>query len=477
MVIHNAGMDNQATIDLMVANGRKALAELEKLSQEQIDAICKHCLQEFVKVGEELAKEAVEETGLGSVEYKIMKNCGTPTGVWYAIKGLKTRGIIGHDEKHHLTFVAHPKGIIAGVIPTTNPNMTVLVNGIYALKGANVLMFAPHPRAKISTAHTCEILEKAIQEMGGPANVFQCVDAPNMELTQMMMSAADTVLGTGGPGMVKAAYSSGKPAYGVGAGNSQSIFDPEFGDLSGALDRFLMGNTFDNGIVCACNRCIIAPKSMTADILKLLKEKHVHYIDDPKVVDQIRNVCFPNGFGKLNGDVVGVDVQTLAKLLGIEIPADTVSIGVKLTKTGLDEPLTREKMFPLFTHLECEDFKDGVAMAKANLLAEGAGHSSIVYTSNKELIEYAGVELPVSRLLVDQPGMGCANAFNNNGLMPTSTLGCGSWSGCSISENLGPEHLINISRIAYVYPDNEIPSEDDIWNGDACFDTSVLPRH
>lgn len=216
---------------------------------------------------------------------------------------------------------------------------------------------------------------------------------------------------------------------------------------------------------------------MTADILKLLKEKHVHYIDDPKVVDQIRNVCFPNGFGKLNGDVVGVDVQTLAKLLGIEIPADTVSIGVKLTKTGLDEPLTREKMFPLFTHLECEDFKDGVAMAKANLLAEGAGHSSIVYTSNKELIEYAGVELPVSRLLVDQPGMGCANAFNNNGLMPTSTLGCGSWSGCSISENLGPEHLINISRIAYVYPENEIPSEDDIWNGDACFDTSVLPRH
>ena len=430
MVIHNAGMDNQATIDLMVANGRKALAELEKLSQEQIDAICKHCLQEFVKVGEELAKEAVEETGLGSVEYKIMKNCGTPTGVWYAIKGLKTRGIIGHDEKHHLTFVAHPKGIIAGVIPTTNPNMTVLVNGIYALKGANVLMFAP-----------------------------------------------DTVLGTGGPGMVKAAYSSGKPAYGVGAGNSQSIFDPEFGDLSGALDRFLLGNTFDNGIVCACNRCIIAPKSMTADIVKLLKEKHVHYIDDPKVVDQIRNVCFPNGFGKLNGDVVGVDVQTLAKMLGIEIPADTVSIGVKITKTGLDEPLTREKMFPLFTHLECEDFKDGVAMAKANLLAEGAGHSSIVYTSNKELIEYAGVELPVSRLLVDQPGMGCANAFNNNGLMPTSTLGCGSWSGCSISENLGPEHLINISRIAYVYPENEIPSEDDIWNGDACFDTSVLPRH
>lgn len=469
MVIHNNGMDNQVVIDQMVANGRKALAELQKFSQEEIDAMCKFCLQEFVKEGEALAAEAVEETGMGDVKYKIMKNLGTPSGVWYAIKGVKTKGIIGHDEKRHLTFVAHPKGIISAVIPTTNPNMTILVNGIYALKGCNVVICAPHPRAKKSTVHTCEILEAAIQKMGGPANVFQCVDAPNMELTQMMMAASDTVLGTGGPSMVKAAYSSGKPAYGVGAGNSQSIFDPEFADLSGALDRFLMGNTFDNGIVCACNRCIIAPKSMTAEIVELLKQKNVYYIDDPAIRDRIREVTFPNGFGKLNGDVVGKDVQTLANMLGIEIPEDTVSIGLKIEKTGLDEPLTREKMFPLFVHLECEDFKDGVAKAKDNLLAEGAGHSSIVFTDNKELIEYAGVELPVSRLLVDQPGMGCANAFMNNGLMPTSTLGCGSWAGCSISENLGPEHMINISRIAYVYPDNEVPTEDDVWNGEATF--------
>ena len=477
MVIHNKGMDNQATVDLLVANGRKALAELQQLSQEQIDEICKYCLQEFVKQGEDLAREAVQETGLGAVPFKIAKNCGTPTGVWYAIKGKKTKGIIGHNEKLHVTYVAHPKGIISGVIPTTNPNMTVLVNGIYALKGANVCIFAPHPRAKISTAHTCELLEKAIQEKGGPANVFQCVDDPNMELTQMMMAASDTVLGTGGPGMVKAAYSSGKPAYGVGAGNSQSIFDPDYADLSGALDKFLMGNTFDNGIVCACNRCIIAPKSMTKDIVELLKEKHVYYIDDPKVRDHIREVTFPNGFGKLNGDIVGMDVQTVAKMLGLDIPEDTVSIGVKIEKTGLDEPLTREKMFPLFVHLECEDFKDGVAKAKENLLAEGAGHSSIVYTDNKELVEYAGLELPVSRLLVNQPGMGAANAFLNNGLMPTSTLGCGSWSGCSISENLGPEHLINISRIAYVIPDSEVPSEEDVWNGDAAFEDSLVPIH
>lgn len=474
MVIHNTGMDNAAVVDLMVKNGRAALAELEKMNQEQIDAMCLHCLKKFMEVGEALAAEAVEETGLGAVQFKIMKNMGTPMGVWWAIKGVKTVGIIKRDEEKGLVYVAHPKGIISAVIPTTNPNMTVLVNGIYALKGRNVVICAPHPRAKISTAHTCQVLNDAIKECGGPDNVFQCVDNPDMELTQMMMKASDTVLGTGGPGMVKAAYSSGKPAYGVGAGNSQSIFDPAYDNLSGALDFFLMGNTFDNGIVCACNRCIIAPKSMTADIVKLLKEKNVYYVDDPATVDHIREVCFPNGFGKLNGDIVGKDVQTVAKMLGLDIPADTVSIGVKIEKTGFDEPLTREKMFPLFTHLECEDFKDGVAMAKANLLAEGAGHSSIVYTNDKELVEYAGVELPVSRLLVNQAGMGCANAFCNNYLMPTSTLGCGSWSGCSISENLGPMHMINISRIAYTIPESQIPSEADIWEGDAAFCTDMF---
>ena len=467
MVIHNKDMDNQAVLDQMVGNARKALAELAKFDQEGIDKLCKAALDAFVKVGEQLAKEAVEETGMGEVQYKIMKNLGTPSGVYWGIKGMKTIGILGHDEKYGLTYVAHPKGIISAVIPTTNPNMTVLVNGIYALKGANVMICAPHPRAKISTAKTCQILEDAIVAAGGPANVFQCVDAPNIELTQAMMHASDTVLGTGGPDMVKAAYSSGKPAYGVGAGNSQSIFDPEYKDLSGALDAFLMGNTFDNGIVCACNRCIIAPKSIMPEILDLLKQKNVYWVDDPKTVAHIREVCFPNGFGKLNGAIVGQNVQKVAEMLGLTIPADTVSIGVKIEKTGFDEPLTREKMFPLFTVLECEDFKDGVRMAKENLLAEGAGHSSIVFSDNKENIEYAGIELPVSRLMVAQPGMGCANAFNNNGLFPTSTLGCGSWGGNSISENLTPMHLINISRIAYVR--DTAPTEDEIWNGDAAF--------
>lgn len=462
-------MTNEEAVKQLMENAKQALKEMEKLSQELIDNMCKQLCIAMREHAEELAKEAVEETGLGNVPDKIGKNSGTPSGVWYAVKGKKSRGIIGHDEKHHLTYVAHPKGVISCVIPTTNPNMTVFVNGVYAIKGANVMIFAPHPRAKKSTVHTCDIFQKVVKECGGPDNVFQYVTEPNMELTQMMMHASDTVLGTGGPGMVKAAYSSGKPAYGVGAGNSQMIIDEDYDDLEGAVDKLIFGNTLDNGIICACSRSIITPKSVSAKVVDIMKSKNIYYIDDPETRDHIRDVIFPNGFGKLNGDIVGQDVDVVADMLGITIPEGTKTICVKIDKVGLDEPLSREKMLPLFVHIDCEDFKDGVQKAKANLLAEGAGHSSVVMSHNKELIEYAAVELPVSRLLVNQAGPGSANAFLNNGLVPTSTLGCGSWSGCSISENLTYKHLINISRIAYLYPEDEVPTEDGIWNGDAAF--------
>lgn len=467
--MNNSGMENTAVVDELVKNGRKALSELEAYSQEQIDALCKACCLAFKEHAEELAEEAVAETGLGNVPDKIVKNAGSPDGVWYAIKGKKSVGIIGHDEKHHLTLVAHPKGIISCVIPTTNPNITILFNGVYALKGRNVIICAPHPRAKKSTVHTCQILADALKKAGAPDNIFQCVEQPNIELTQMMMTASDTVLGTGGPSMVKAAYSSGKPAYGVGPGNSQTIFDPEYGDLTTAVAQTIFGNKFDNGIICACNRAFITPKAITSKIVDLMKEQKVYYVDDPEIRDRARELLFPNGLGPINGKPVGQGVQTIAKMLDIEIPADTSIIVIKVDKYGKDEPLCREKMVPLAVHLEAEDVKDAIRIAKANLLTEGAGHSSVIHTNNKELVEYAACTLPVSRMLVNSPGVFSANPALANGLVPTATLGCGSWSGCSVSENLGYEQLINVSRIAYVYPEKEIPDAEGIWNGDAEF--------
>ncbi|MEG1683506.1 MAG: aldehyde dehydrogenase family protein, partial [Oscillospiraceae bacterium] len=431
--MNNAGMENAAVINELVANGRKALAALASYSQEQIDDLCKVCCEAFAAHAEELAAEAVAETGLGNVPDKIMKNTGSPDGVWYAIKNKKSVGIIGTDPRHHLTFVAHPKGIISCVIPTTNPNITILFNGVYALKGGNVILCAPHPRAKKSTVHTCQIFAEALKKAGAPDHIFQCVEEPNVELTQQMMSASDTVLGTGGPSMVKAAYSSGKPAYGVGPGNSQTIFDPDYDNLEAAVGQTIFGNKFDNGIICACNRSFITPKSISGKIVDSMKAQKVYYTDDPVERDKFRALLFPNGFGAINGKPVGQDVQKVAEMAGVKIPADTSIIVVKVDKYGADEPLCREKMVPLAVHIEAADVKDAVAIAKANLLVEGAGHSSVIHSNNQKLIEYAACTLPVSRFLVNCPGVFSANPALANGLCPTATLGCGSWAGCSVS--------------------------------------------
>lgn len=462
-------MSNNELINEMIDKGKKALKELSSYSQEQIDELCKAVCIEFAKHAEELAVEAVEETGLGNVKDKISKNAGAPDGIWYAIKNKKSIGVIGKDEKHHLTYVAHPKGIISCVIPTTNPSVTILYNAVYALKGANVVICCPHLRAQKTTLHTCQIMNEGLKKAGGPDNVFQCIENPSIELSQLVMAASDTVLGTGGPSMVKAAYSSGKPAYGVGPGNSQTIIDPEYDNFAQVVDEAISSSTFDNGIICAENRSFITTKCTSAKLVEELKKKKVYYIDNDKERDLCREAMFPNGYGAINGKIVGMDVLSLAKEIGLDIPEDTSIIVIKVDKHGFEEPLCREKMFPAMIHIESDNIKESIEIARENLIAEGAGHSSVIYSNNDELIEYAACRLPVSRVLVNSPGVYSANAALANGLEPTGTLGCGSWSGCSTSENLGYRDLINVARIAYLYPENEIPSHDDIWNGDAEF--------
>lgn len=462
-------MDNQTLVNQLIANGRKALAELENYTQEQIDELCRVCCEAFAAHAVELAEEAVAETGLGNVPDKIAKNTGSPDGVWYAIKNKKSVGVIGYDERRRLTLVAHPKGIISCVIPTTNPNITILFNGVYALKGRNVILCAPHPQAKKSTVHTCQIFQEALRKAGAPENIFQYVEEPNIELTQMMMAASDTVLGTGGPNMVKAAYSSGKPAYGVGPGNSQTIFDPDYDNLPMAVAQTVFGCKFDNGIVCACNRSFITPKSISEKVVDLMKAEKVYYTDDPAIRDRARQLLFPNGYGAINGKPVGKSVHKVAEMLDLKIPEDTSIIVIKVDKYGADEPLCREKMVPLAVHIECEDLDEAVQIAKANPLMEGAGHSSVIHSNNEAFIEQAACILPVSRVLVNCPGVFSANPALSNGLFPTATLGCGSWAGCSVSENLGFEQLINISRIAYTCAESKIPSHESIWNGNAEF--------
>lgn len=457
-------MDNQELISQLVSNARKALEKFETYNQEQVDRCVKAALLAFGTHAEELARETIEETRLGDLAAKIEKNSGSPDGIWYALKDKKSVGVIGYDEKAHLAFVAKPKGIMCSVAPCTNPNVTAVFNAAYALKGRNVLIVAPHPRAKKTTLHTIEIMNEALARAGAPENLLQCIAEPSIELTQLLMQASDVIIATGGTAMVRSAYSSGHPAFGVGPGNVQTILDKGF-DYKEAAGQIVAGRSYDNGLICAGNQSAIYVAGDKAEFLSAMKDAGAYYVDDPDTVAKFRAALFPDG-QHINSKLVGQYPKDVAVAAGVPIPEGTriILLNVDKNHVGAEDPLCGEKMCPVTIAVAVDSFEEGVAVAKANLLFEGAGHSAVVHTYDKAKVEYAGVALPVSRLLVNQPGIFAANPALANGFNPTSTLGCGSWGNNSISENLTYEHLINISRIGYIKSPEEIPTHDEIWS-------------
>ncbi|MCJ7836325.1 aldehyde dehydrogenase family protein [Cuneatibacter sp. NSJ-177] len=456
-------MNQQELLDHLVANARVALKEFEPYTQEQVDELIKAICLAFKEHALEFSKEVVEETGLGDYDSKVIKNTGSPDGVWYALKGKKSVGIIGEDKEQGLKYVATPKGILSSVAPTTNPNITVLFNAAFGLKGRNVLIVAPHPRAKKTTMHTVQVINDALAAKGAPKNLVQCIEEPSIELTQLLMQNSDVIIATGGAGMVKSAYSSGHPAFGVGPGNVQTIFDRDY-DYPLAVAQTVEGRKLDNGLICACNQSFIIPEEEEENIVACMKEQKVYYVGDPAEVDQFRKVLFPDG-RHINKDVVGQSVRKIAGMAGVTIPEDTSIIVLKVDRAnaGAADPLCGEKMCPVAIEITYDTFKHAVEIAKANLLYEGAGHSAVVHTNDPKKAEYCGTTLPVSRMLVNQPGVFAANPALANGLNPTSTLGCGSWGNNSISENLTYEHLINISRISCLKDESTIPTQEQIW--------------
>jgi succinate-semialdehyde dehydrogenase len=456
-------MDSLQLIESMVEKARAALKEFKKYNQEQVDACLKTMLLAFKDKAKELSKEVVEETGLGDYESKVEKNTGSPDGIWYALKGKKSAGIIGEDKEKRLKFAASPKGILCSVAPTTNPNITVLFNAAFALKGRNVLIVAPHPRAKKTTAHTVNILNEALAKLGAPKNIIQCIEEPSIECTQILMKQSDVIIATGGAAMVQSAYSSGRPAFGVGPGNVQTIIDKDF-DYETAVAQIIIGRKFDNGLICAGNQSVIMPREDAAEIIGVFKENKAYYAENPEEVEKFRKALFPDGH-VINKDLVGQTALKIAEAAGVKVPACTAVILLKgsSNKIGRNDPLCGEKMCPALVALTYDTFEEAVEIAKTNLLYQGAGHSAVVHTNDVKKAEYCGTTLPVSRLLVNQPGIFAANPALANGFNPTSTLGCGSWGNNSISENLTFEHLINISRIGWIRDEKDIPTSEQIW--------------
>jgi succinate-semialdehyde dehydrogenase len=456
-----AGMkaEEDRTLDAVFEKSRVALKAIEGYSQEQVDALCRAMGKIIFDNAELLAKEAVEETGLGVYEHKIMKNHNIPLGIWASMKGAKSVGEIAREPEKGIIHFAKPKGIVAAVVPITNPVVTPCGNAMMAIKGRNTLIMAPHPKAKKVTAHTVRLMNEAIKALGAPDNLIQVLEDPTIEMTQALMARSNVVVATGGQALVRAAYSCGKPAYGVGQGNVQVIIDKD-ADIELAAGTVIMGRTFDGGVICAGEQCIIAPAEMHAAVMKAFVKNGAFYVSDEPTVDKFRKAIFPDG--KINRDVVGKSVQVIAKIAGVEVPADTKVIILKATGRGRADLLCKEKMCPVMITLTSDSFEDAVAIAKANLLYEGAGHSVAIYSNTDKHIEYAGNELPVGRVCINQTSI-FVNGAPCNGFTPTITLGCGAWGGNSTSENLTYKHLIDVTQVGYLLQPKGMPSPDQIW--------------
>jgi succinate-semialdehyde dehydrogenase len=445
----------------LVAKARAAQAVYEEFSQEQVDAIVRDMAKHVYDNAETLARMAVDETGIGNYEDKILKKKGKARVIWNSLKGKKSRGIIGEDPENNLVFVAKPMGIVASVCPVTNPIATPMCNAMFALKTGNAVIFAPHPKAQKCTEHLTKEFMKIVKKHGGPDNLIQTIKQASVEKTQELMKSVDVVVATGGGAMVKSAYSSGKPSYGVGAGNVPVIIDRGV-NMKEAVDKIVTGAAFDHGIICSHEQFVLAPEEQYEETVKTFTATgKVWFTSDEKQIQKLRELVFPGGY--LNKDVVGRSAREIGAMVGIDIPATTRIILLPAKGAGTVDLLAKEKLCPVVAILPYKTFTEAVAKAKANLLVEGAGHSAAVHSNDETHIREAGVELPVSRLVVNQPSSLTAGGSLTNGFAPTTTLGCGSWGGNSISENLDYKHLMNVSRIGKVITNKKVPTDEEIW--------------
>ena len=448
-------------IQILVSKARAAQAVFETYSQERVDAIVRDFGKYVYDNAEGIAAAAHEETGLGVYEDKIAKAKSKARVIWNNLKGKKSRGIIGEDDDSGLIFVAKPMGVVAAVCPVTNPIVTPMCNAMFSLKAGNAVIFAPHPKVEAATRDLTRAYREILTRHKAPEDLVQMVTNGSVETTQALMKAADVVVATGGGAMVKSAYSSGKPSYGVGAGNVPVVIDRDV-DLQAAAEMIVAGASFDNGIICSHEQFVLTPKERYDDTVEaFLATGKVWYTADKAKVQKLRDIVFRHGH--LNKDVVGRPAREIAAKAGIDIPDTVRVILVPADGSGTEDILAKEKLCPVVAIFPYEAFEEAVARAKANLLVEGAGHSAALHSNTEAHIRQMGVELPVSRLIVNQASALTAGGSLTNGFAPTTTLGCGSWGGNSISENLDYKHLMNVSRIGKPIM-KKVPTDEEIWS-------------
>ena len=413
--------------------------------QEQLDAIVEAIAKAFSAAATELAHMAVEETGFGNVEDKITKNRFASRTLLEAIRPMKTVGIL--KESPELWEVGVPVGVIGAIVPSTNPTSTVCYKAMIALKSGNAIVFSPHPKALACTMRAAQIVAQAAEAAGAPKGCVGCLRVPSLEGCKELMSAPEVrlILATGGPAMVKAAYSSGKPAIGVGAGNGPAYLHPSC-DLKDALEKILTSKTFDNGTVCASEQSIIVEKSMAEKAEETAKAMGYYFMDEPQAAALAKLLFKPNG--ALSPEVVGRTAQVLAEKAGFSVPLGTKILVAREQDAGVKYPYSHEKLCPVLAWFAVDDEKSAKDLALRVLHHEGAGHTFSIHAKDPDAVRRFSLEIPVSRFLVNVPsaqgGIGAETK-----LFPALTLGCGAVGGSASSENISPMHLVNIRKVAW----------------------------
>ena len=426
---------------------RTAQGALKEYSREQIDAIVKAMKEAGEAESCRLAALAVEETGMGRYEDKCFKNYFASHHVYEYIKDMKTVGIVRKDEATKLWEIAEPAGVIAGIVPTTNPTSTTIFKALCALKARNAIVFSPHPSAVRCTAEAARVMNQAAVAAGAPPNVVGCLTNVSLEATQELMKNPITsiILATGGSALVRAAYSSGKPALGVGPGNVPAFVE-RTADLANAAACIVKGKSFDNGTICASEQAVVAESCIAEELIGHLKRNGAHFLEPDEVAKVSAVVMMPNH--GVNPRVVGKDPQFIGQLAGIPVPAHAKCLVAPLAGVGPQYPLSYEKLSTVLAFYRVQDWHEGCERCLQLLAIGGIGHSLAIHSNNEAVITEFALKKPIFRMLVNTPAaLGGVGATTS--LAPSFTLGCGTWGGSSISENLTPMHLINTKRVAW----------------------------
>ena len=434
-------------LELAMQELREAQKIYATYTQEQVDAIFKAAATAANKARIPLSKMAVAETGMGVMEDKVIKNHYAAEYMYNAYKNTKTCGVIEEDPVYGIKKIAEPLGVIAAVIPTTNPTSTAIFKTLICLKTRNGIIISPHPRAKQCTAEAAKIVLEAAVAAGAPKGIIKCIDVPSLELTNKVMQEADCILATGGPGMVKAAYSSGKPALGVGPGNTPVIID-DSADIKMAVNSIIHSKTFDNGMICASEQSVTVLESIYKAVKDEFKYRGCYFLKKDEL-DKVRSVILING--ALNAKIVGQKAATIAKMAGVEVPEETKILIGEVESVDISEPFAHEKLSPVLAMYKAKDFDDALFKAEQLVADGGYGHTSSLYinVNEKEKMAKHAAMMKTCRILINTPSsQGGIGDLYNFKLAPSLTLGCGSWGGNSVSENVGVKHLINIKTVA-----------------------------